>query len=135
MVFVRYVRKPPPTQDVCLTCKLILFSSRGWQKAGLVGTEYVNLYWDDKSQRIGMSSTDADDPSAFQVVASEQGITIGAKKFFTTFRLQGTQVAGNIHDTGQVVAFKVRLPEGASQQVNGEVIKRRRGRPKKTPIE
>lgn len=131
MAFVKYEADQAASPDVKITKIALVFSNKSWEKAGFTGTEYVNLFWDQQTHRIGIASTDSDDRSKFPAKKTARGVSVAAKKFFARFGISGAQAEGGVQESGQMATIKINMQNGAAPLAsNGAPVKRRGRRPK-----
>ena len=132
MAFIKYISDVPTKPLIRISGTTISISEQEWNKAGLQGADFVNLFWDAQTQRIGLASTDEDDQNRFAAKLSRRGISIAASKFFAKFGITEAHAEGGLIEEGNVIAFKVMLaqqPEPQSNPVSAEP-KKRGSRPK-----
>ena len=133
MAFIKYISDAPTKPLVRISGTTISIAEQEWNKAGLQGADFVNLFWDAQTQRIGLASTDEDDQNKFAAKLSRRGVSIAASKFFAKFGIADTQAEGGLIEEDSVIAFKVKSSQQPEPQVNLELApapKRRGPRPK-----
>ena len=128
MPFVKFEVDQPSRPDVKVTNTTIVVGGNTWSSVGLDGTDQVNLFWDNQSHQIAISSTTADDRSKFNARKTARGISIPAKKFFAKFGISGAQAEGTLREIGNMIAFKVNLPNRPAAATSSTDAPKRRGR-------
>jgi hypothetical protein len=129
--FVKYETEETARPALKINGSTIVINEGAWSSAGLGGAEFVNLWWDDRSHRVGITSTESNDRNRFAVRKSSRGVSIPAKKFFAKFGISDPTPAGGLTESDEVVAFRVNTPSSASAfSQTGDAPRRRGRRPK-----
>ena len=96
------------SRPIRISGSTITITESEWNKAGLQGADFVNLFWDAQTQRIGMASTDESDENRFAAKLLRRGVSITARKFFAKFSIDANaQAEGGLDELPDVIAFKV----------------------------